>query len=462
MLLFFIIAGTLLVIGILFFIISLHKNTGSFMQINRLLEQGNRTKAKNLLSTRVSTTHNNPQAQWLLAQLHYQDAEFDYALVQGRALLRNTSLPPEIDIKKVHALLVNSYIKKEQWDNALTELKTIQEKLGADWELMKNFGEILICKHEYSEALKYLGHADQLKKNDSDILARLAECYYYLGQIDKARSILETVIQLDKKNGLAHFLLAEIYKNNKSWDGAINMYRTALHTPRYKLHAFYGIGYAYSKKDMYTNAITVLSEGLEYVEHRIHSAREERLASTPIVLEMRYLLATAYLQDKDYQGAIDQWYEISNINPDYKNVKALLQENKRRGKDRIQDYLIAKDLEFNKISKHIIESLEYTILNYSNIDKETIVAECQTKDIKLNKLHNVLIVLKRQLTPIGERQVIDAERIMQRYSAQEMILISPIGIAPTAMRYALKKPIQFVGKNQVMRYIKHYEKMRGQ
>ena len=174
------------------------------------------------------------------------------------------------------------------------------------------------------------------------------------------------------------------------------------------------------------------------------------------MLEIRYKLAEAYTADKNIASAIDQWQEIDTVNSEYKDVHQKIIENARYGKDRIQDLMITKEMDFEKITRFIVSNLGYVVKKLKVKDKEEIIIEAQ--GVNEDVFQGISVILfKRSFHPVGEREVSVFYDKMQKHNIKNGLIISAHGFAPTAIRYGLGKSIDFVGKNQIMRLLKKYE-----
>ncbi len=58
---------------------------------------------------------------------------------------------------------------------------------------------------------------------------------------------------------------------------------------------------------------------------------------------------------------------------------------------------------------------------------------------------------------MGEREVSSLYDEMQKHGFKKGLIISASGASPTGLKFALDKPIDFAGKNMVMRLLKRYE-----
>jgi hypothetical protein len=185
------------------------------------------------------------------------------------------------------------------------------------------------------------------------------------------------------------------------------------------------------------------------------SAYYSKTNPVTLITETRYQLADVYLLDHDYQSAIDQWEIIQSLHPDYKDVASKLQTNRRFGKDRVQDLLIASSGEFEKIAIHAVDLMGFQILQrkLANSDRMTFVIQKTDK----GKTRRLLLWFMRVHAPVGETILAEFERSMKEQGLTAGIAISPTGFSPTAIKFTFDKPFELFGRSHVMRALKSYE-----
>jgi Flp pilus assembly protein TadD len=73
-------------------------------------------------------------------------------------------------------------------------------------------GEIAAQRGDVKESYEHFQHAVQLQPSDPDAEVGLAKALDSMDQRDKALPILESVVQHDPTNALAHFRLGTLYR----------------------------------------------------------------------------------------------------------------------------------------------------------------------------------------------------------------------------------------------------------
>lgn len=450
-------------ISIILFILYLIVKSGSvnLREINNLIEAGEIEKAKNILQKIIYSRKSSPDAHFLMAKIYFLSGQYDYAQVELKSIIKNNKYGIFGHKDKVYQLLADSYLKSGKIREAYTHYVRLEQMNPEEYNVMVNLGKICLRLKEYEKSIQYFQKALKLRSTDPESIAGLGMCYYHLNDFDKARDYLEQAVQLDRRNHTSHYYLALILHKKALYDQAILEYEKSLPDKSLKLQSLYGIARCYQQKEIWTkaiqyyeNAINLIEEEADKLKHNYN--RRIEFLTNPLVLEIRYQLAECYLVDRNFAGAMEQWQEIDSVKPGYKDVKQKIQQNARYGKDRIQDFLIFKELEFEKVSRYMIQYLGYIVKHLEMRNKEEVIAIVQgtAPDVYSGKS---LMLIKRGFHPVGERDVDAFYKEMQKRGIEHGIIVSAMGISPNAIRYALNRPIEFIGKNQVMRLLKKYE-----
>lgn len=453
----------ILIFSLIFIIYILtSKKSYNLREINNLLENNQFLKAKRHLEKAITSKKFSPDAHFLMAKYYYLTNQYNYAIMELKSIIKNGKFGILSPRDEVYRLLADIYIKSNQIEEAYKNYLILEQTNPEEYNIVINLGNIFIKLKNYEKAIEYFQKALKLRSTDAEAIAGLGIAFYYLNDYEKARYYLEQAVQLNRKNYRAHFYLALLLHQRELYDQAIMEYEKAIVDKDLKLQVYYGLAECYRKKEILTKAIQYYEEGLNFAESEAEKLRHNytlmnEYLTQPVILEMRYNLADCYLSDRNFAGAMEQWQEIDSLVSDYKDVRQKIQQNARYGKDRIQDFLICKDMEFEKISRYIVQYLGYLVKKLEKINKEEIyiIAVGMSEEVEPGK---ILIYIKRSFNPVGERDVDSFYKEMVKRKIEKGLVISPMGITSNAIRFALDKPIEFIGKNQVMHLLKKYER----
>ncbi len=453
-------------LGVLFALIILAKFLTSsqslnYREINKLIESGMLDKAKQALQKSIRSSKFSPDAHFLLASVYIKANQPDYAIMELKSIIKNNKYGIYAKKFEVFNLIYTLYLRLNKLEDAYNQFLLFEKSYPEDYIVTLHIGKLLIKKKEYQSALQYFHKTLKLHSTDPDAIAGIGICYYFLNDLEKAHENLDQAVKLDRRNTEAHYYMALVLHKKGLYDQAIMEYENALRNKSLKLQCLYGIGRCYQQKEIITKAIDTYEEAVRLIETEAEKFKHNynkrmMLLTNPIVLEIRYKLAECYMTDRNFAAAMEQWQEIDSVKPGYKDVKLKLQQNARYGKDRIQDFLIAKEMELEKISRYIIGYLGYIVKKLEKKSKEEFIVEAVGNSPEAHS-GKVLILIKRSFHPLGERDCSDFYEEMQKRNIGHGIIISPTGVNANAIKFALGKPIEFVGKNQMMQLLKKYE-----
>jgi len=121
---------------------------------------------------------------------------------QGVRLLMEASAAEESGIE-ADLILVNYYVGRKRFDQALARLATIASKRPGDARILLLEGEVLLAAGRQSEARTAFERADELQPNSAPVIRHLARLDLADGQADRARKRFEhSIARLPKDPGI--------------------------------------------------------------------------------------------------------------------------------------------------------------------------------------------------------------------------------------------------------------------
>lgn len=450
-------AGLLVIVIIINFLIPKGLN---LREINGIIDSGDYEKAKILLQKNISNKRFSPDAHFLMAKVYSLTSQFEYTLMELKSIIKNNKFGVIATKDEIYNMLGETYLKLGRLEDAYQQYLILEQDYPEEYNVAIHLGKILFKKKEYEQAINYFNKALKLRGTDSESIGGLGMCYFQLGDFPKAHEFLDQAVKLNRKNFMAHYYFALYFHKKQLFDTAISEYEKALTDKSLRLNSLYGMARCYQEKEVNVRAIEYYEEAVRFIEQTADKIRDynKRInyLQNPLFLEIRYRLSEAHQFDKNYAAAIEQWQEIESVSPDYKDIRQKITENARYGKDRVQDFLIVKEMDFEKIARYMVSYLGYIVKKLDMKEKEEIFIEAQgnTPDVYQGISY---ILIKRGFNPVGERDITGFYQKMEDNEINRGIVISAHGFSPTAIRFGLNKPIDFVGKNQVMRLLKRYE-----
>jgi len=126
----------------------------------------------------------------------------------------------------------------------------------------------------------------------------------------------------------------------------------------------------------------------------------------------------------------------------------------------LKDFLTASRDAFTDICKNLAGVMGYEILEIFPVDDDSADFLCSQQEGKWRntKRSNIIIKMRRGTDPIGESLLRNVQDEMKRYSASRGIIVSTSGFSPSAMQYALTRPVDLVDRRQLSEYLHKLKK----
>ncbi|MFW6111561.1 MAG: tetratricopeptide repeat protein [Candidatus Bipolaricaulota bacterium] len=173
--------------------------------------------------------------------------------------------------------LAHAYLKSKQYGKAEDSYNEVLEMAPNNFNAKKGLGDLYSEQGNYEDAIKYYNDALRVEADDDTSLA-LGRAYLETGQLEDAKSELESLLRRSPYNSEGYMLLGDYYRRKELPDRALEEYREGL-------------------------ARTQDGELRIKISKRI-------LEQDPGDTETRFTLAKAYQDQHIYDSAIEQYNEI--------------------------------------------------------------------------------------------------------------------------------------------------------
>ncbi len=195
--------------------------------------------------------------------------------------------------------------------------------------------KIFFSKKDIQKAIFTIEKAQKYGKNDDEVLYYNAKFNTAGGNLERASTLLEEAISIDKNNLNYYLLLCEIYTKRQLWDKLIESANYASFLDPKNALFYYFTGLAYYNKKMYNRAIPYFkrtiqldkthSESYLYMGICYNNLHNYDLSISSykncILTKKNYLchynLGNVYLQLKRYESAINEYKESIKMEPNY-------------------------------------------------------------------------------------------------------------------------------------------------
>ncbi len=419
-------------------------------QIAKWLESGNTRSAIKALKSFIAKNERNVLAHWYLGEAYYKESKYELAIVEYKYVIKLGLFTKELTEGRVRKRLAAIYKEFNQLDEAQKEYILISNLEPDNHSVFFEIGELFYKRNMIDNSVAYFQKVIRISPQHSDSHYYLGIIYFNAGKFDESQVELNTALQYNQKNFKAHLYLGLVYKALGQFDSAAREFETAERDSTVKFRALLENGKTFYERGNIAKAIVELERALK-------SSNSEN----DVTIEIRYWLANCYEKNRDLGAAIEQWENISQIRPSYKDVpEKLTVYSDLRTDDRLKDFLTASSGAFQNICKKLINSMGYDVIELSPVTDEgvnAVVTEAETKWRNVRRV-NVIVRIRRVTKPIGELPIRELHEDMKKNSANRGIFITTSTFAPSGAQYASTRPIDLIDKKNLTELLKKAEK----
>lgn len=242
--------------------------------------------------------------------------------------------------------LIRAYQIVGKYKEAEEQARIALNESDSSRAALSSLGDLLILKGRYDEAELLLKKAVSLPQAESISHLRLGRLLLETGRKSEARSEFESVMRLyqgGSRNSQVNTLAAaQAAKYLSRFRDANRLYQEATSLPGDHLDAYVAWGKLflakYNRKDAtltfedalkidptYPPALAGLADALSETRTSVAEANaRQALEINPALTEARHLLARLYLDDEQYEAAIEQLMSALEVNPKSAETRSLL------------------------------------------------------------------------------------------------------------------------------------------
>ncbi len=412
----------------------------------KLMSQDKMPDALRLFKNLINKKPYDPNAHFYLAEAYYKNDDFDWAMTEYKKVESfNRSDYKYFSEKLLHERLADLYLRFGQTTEAQKSLLSILEITPGDYETHLKIGDIFFKRTMFDNALTYYQKALSIRSNGAKALFKCGEVFYYKKDYNQGLGYLKGAIKHDPSLVKACYYIGMIYKSSNNFAKAVAEFERASQNKDVRVNALFQKGIPLIKLGERGQAIQSLDRALK-------SARDEQNIpeKSPVVMAIRYNLASCYEADKQILQALDHWEKIAEVNADYEDVREKLKlYSDLRLDDRLKDYLTVPRPSFETICKKILEHKGQSILEISSDPSkpyfEAVISESNSEWVK-SRSSKKIIQFHRSNDPIGDKIFRTSLEKMKKVSAMGIVVYSSSGFTPAAEEFAKTRPIEPVGR----------------
>jgi tetratricopeptide (TPR) repeat protein len=195
-------------------------------------------------------------------------------------------IPARLKLVAYYSILgVNDPEKKEYFDSAIAQCKTIFEIDSKNEEALVLLGDIYTKKGELDKAQEFYQRLVEIDSQNSKYFFKLASNYYSQDKKEELFSKATLIVKSNPGNAMAHFFLARLSEDESDIAEAIAEYKNSLHyfiaaqDKAWIIQVRYRLGLLYTK-------VSLVFDAVDQFEHLIKTS--------PDITEGYLVLATIY------------------------------------------------------------------------------------------------------------------------------------------------------------------------
>ncbi len=404
---------------------------------NTILRDANRRLAQN---------PRDPEALEALARLHFEEQDWEKAFRSYRTLVALCASVPTIDEFTVTLRYAQSALQLKNYKEAYKSFGIARTLNAENFEVNYNLGFLEYAQKAYPKAASYLNKARSMNPDHASTNRYLGHSLFHLRKFADAITALRRALDFEPDDKRTVFTLAQCHFELGQSETALRIFSSLRTDAVLGPHACLYAGTIGVNTKQYQKAIMDLEIGL----------RHEKLPR-PVMLELKYRLASAHLKNSDLGTAVKIWNEIADLQPDYKDVRAQLTKYQEISSNRdLQIFLMSSSSEFVTLCRRIASryfekaATKLVDISLSKADYVDVLAEVSTP--KWEEI--VLFRFVRSTETIGELLLRELYARIKDLKAGRGICLTTGTFSDEARRFVEARLIDLVEKEDLMKLFK--------
>ncbi|MDX9800980.1 MAG: CDC27 family protein [Spirochaetia bacterium] len=395
---------------------------------------------------RLEQNPKDAQAISDLANLYYSEEMYDKSLHLLKILLDQTSTNSSLDEFDIVYKYAVSALKTGRTDEAYKYFAYARSMNKDIFEINFNLGVIEFDRKNYDKALLLLTAARHLLPDHTATIHYLGKIFFYMGRYKEAIPWLKKSFEITPGDKEILYLLGQSYNETGQIENAYRIFFHLRPDPQYGPQSCLETGRINLKKRNFEKAVEDLEIGLRHKE----IPPETRL-------ELLYVLVSAFIKENKLNAALKIIDIMININPGYKDVKALkLKYSELAGNNNLKTYLMSPTSEFVNLCRNIVplfypkahlKITDITAAKNDYVDIVTEVNSAQSEDI-------VLFRFIRTTASVGDLMLRDLYFKSKDVRAGKSYCLSAGSFTETAEKFVEARTIDLIGNKELLAVLK--------
>jgi tetratricopeptide (TPR) repeat protein len=415
-------------------------------EIAKMIEAGQTKLAIKKLTELLAKDDRNSYAHYLLAEAYLKENNIQFAIVEFRQVLKISKFDEKVSEVEVRTKLAKIFKERNSLEDAKKEYLMLTKIDSGNYEHFYQLGTIYFDAGVIDKAAGYLRRCIELNNKHDQAFYYLGQIFYRNNSFTDAKQMLLEAIKIDQANFRAHYFLGLVLRQVGDYEWAIKEFDIAQKNEDIKTKCFLAKGTCYLERELYPKAIMEFERGLKYAKR-----------GSDTELNMRYFLGIAQENTRDLQSAISNWEQIAAVNKNFRDVQEKLKSySEFRQDDNIKDFMIAGLAQFEHTCRKLSEALGLLVTDIEIINDTEIEIVGADADAKWRNARssNRLLRIMRTTESISDNLLRKLHESMKNRQVTRIVIISTGDFSQAAMDFANTRPIELIGKNELVKLLK--------
>jgi len=392
---------------------------------------------------RLASNPKDPEALMALADIYFNDNDFEKASKTYGILSSMTTSSPDLDTYLINLRSGLCSLKLGQTEEAYKSLLIAKAVRGEAFEVNYNLGVIEYQKKAYEKAVSVLRAAASMAPDHGGTMKHLGQSLYRLKAYKDAVSYLRKAMDLEPDDKECLFYLAQTYYELGQAENAVQIFTHLRPDPEVGPQAALFAGTIHYNARQYDKAIEDLEIGVRHQK-----------VTPEVILEMKYRLANAYTQAQNMEAALRQYKDIRNLNPNYRDVTEQIRRLSEFNSNKyLQAYMMAPTSEFVTLCRTLTgtffpkAAIKIVDVTVEKNDYADITAEVST-----SKWDDTIVFrFLRSGGQVGELFLRDMQVRLKEMHAGRGFCVTAGSFTPTAKQFVEARLIDLIEKEALLK-----------
>jgi tetratricopeptide (TPR) repeat protein len=392
---------------------------------------------------RLSQNPKDPEALYAMANIYFEEASWDKAMKTYNQLAEiiSGSQVQGIDNFEVNLRCGLAAMKLDLTDQAYKSFSAARTFRQDNFEVNYNLGHLEFLRKNYEKAIQLLQQARQQDPDSPAVLRDLGHAFFRMKNPKEAMKFIRKARELAPDDKESLYTLAECYYEANQTEQALRIFNHLRPDPVMGPSACLIAGTIHTEIRQYEAAVQDYEIGIRHQN-----------VKPDVLVELRYRLGTAYLNQNEIGKALPLFKLIQLENGSYKDVNILINKYQELNANKnLQIFLMAPSPDFVALCRKIVMTYfakaKIKIINISVTNNEwaDILAEVDT--FKWSDL--IMFRFIRTQGAVGELTVRDFHSHLKEVKAGKGICVTVGSFSEGAKRYTEARLIDLIEKDRL-------------